>query len=150
MQLTRLDYEGDNLPNDQDVFDKIQRPSVQSDISPYRMHGGNLRRPNGESDHGYSTMTPHEDSDHACFTLVEPLIRSRKLSVSDSTSINGDIGTNSSSPLSYNCHRQSPFGKEGDALINRPNSGYENTGATILSSPRHIQAPVTVHQAMEA
>lgn len=111
---------------------------LPSDISPYRMPAGNYRRPNGESDHGYSTMTPHEDSDHVCFTLIEPLISSRRsnMSISDATSINVD----SSSPPS---HKNS-----------RVKDGYEycdnGMTTTLLASPHHIQAPVTVHQPMEA
>lgn len=32
-------------------------------ISPYRMSTGYQRPPTGDSDHGYSTMTPHEDTE---------------------------------------------------------------------------------------
>lgn len=149
LPLSRLDYDSISPHNGSDVLDKINNTAaVPSDISPYRMHAGNFRRPNGESDHGYSTMTPHEDSDHACFTLIEPLINSKHMSVSDSTSLNADpIATNSSSPMSY--HQNMGKIKDEFGTIT-PASGYDNTGATILSSPHHIQAPVTVHQPMEA
>jgi len=48
-------------------------------ISPYRVNT-TYRRPatTGESDHGYSTMTPHEDSsEQASTTCIEPLIVGR-------------------------------------------------------------------------
>lgn len=146
LPLSRLDYEN-AVPDGLEKRNNIPRTG-SSDISPYRMHAGNFRRPNGESDHGYSTMTPHEDSDHACFTLIEPLINTKQMSHSDSTSINGDpISTNLSSPNSYS----QPMEKETKTLItNNADCGYDNTGATHLSSPHHIQVPVTVHHPMEA
>lgn len=147
LPLSRLDYES-TIPDGLEKLNQMPRTG-SSDISPYRMHAGNFRRPNGESDHGYSTMTPHEDSDHACFTLIEPLINSKKMSHSDSTSINGDhICTNLSSPNSFS----QPVEKETKTLItnNVDRCGYDNSGATVLSSPHHIQVPVTVHHPMEA
>ncbi|XP_052058181.1 VWFA and cache domain-containing protein 1-like [Mytilus californianus] len=44
-------------------------------VSPYRM-STSYRRPTGggDSDHGYSTMTPHEDSEHASLPCSEPFI----------------------------------------------------------------------------
>lgn len=144
LPLSRLDYES-AVPNDAEKRNHIPRAGF-SDISPYRMHAGNFRRPNGESDHGYSTMTPHDDSDHACFTLIEPLINSKKMSNSDSTSINGDpIGIIlTPSPHSYS-HKIENETKT--LIMNNAACGYDKT---VLSSPHHIQVPVTVHQPMEA
>lgn len=46
-------------------------------MSPYRVNTSYRRPANTESDHGYSTMTPHEDSEQASTTCMEPLIVSR-------------------------------------------------------------------------
>ncbi|XP_064604512.1 VWFA and cache domain-containing protein 1-like [Liolophura sinensis] len=43
-------------------------------ISPYRVNTSYRRPAGGDSDHGYSTMTPHEDSEHASLPCLEPLI----------------------------------------------------------------------------
>ncbi|XP_013403576.1 VWFA and cache domain-containing protein 1-like [Lingula anatina] len=47
-------------------------------ISPYRVNP-NYRRPpaGGDSDHGYSTMTPQDDSEQASMTCIEPLITNK-------------------------------------------------------------------------
>lgn len=142
LPLTRFDYDSlnPNNANGSDGMDTMHNAMIlPSDISPYRMPAGNYRRPNGESDHGYSTMTPHEDSDHVCFTLIEPLISSRRsnMSISDATSINVD----SSSPPSHKHSRTI-----------RDSHDYCDNGmtSTLIGSPHHIQAHVTVHQPMEA
>lgn len=44
-------------------------------ISPYRVNTGYRRPAGGDSDHGYSTMTPHEDSEHLQY--FEPLLLSK-------------------------------------------------------------------------
>lgn len=46
-------------------------------ISPYRVNTTYRRPTGGDSDHGYSTMTPHEDSEQASTTCIEPLIIGR-------------------------------------------------------------------------
>ena len=46
-------------------------------ISPYRVNTTYRRPTTGDSDHGYSTMTPHDDSEQASTTCVEPLIIGR-------------------------------------------------------------------------
>ncbi|KAI0241312.1 VWFA and cache domain-containing protein 1 [Lamellibrachia satsuma] len=46
-------------------------------VSPYRMNTMYRRPTNTESDHGYSTMTPHDDSEQASTTCLEPLIIAR-------------------------------------------------------------------------
>ncbi|KAL4236844.1 VWFA and cache domain-containing protein 1 [Mactra antiquata] len=43
-------------------------------ISPYRVNTSYRRPAGGDSDHGYSTMTPHDDSEHASLPCLEPLI----------------------------------------------------------------------------
>lgn len=43
-------------------------------VSPYRMSTSYRRPAGGDSDHGYSTMTPHEDSEHASLPCSEPFI----------------------------------------------------------------------------
>ncbi|GAB1599475.1 VWFA and cache domain-containing protein 1-like isoform X3 [Argonauta hians] len=43
-------------------------------ISPYRVNTTYRRPAGGDSDHGYSTMTPHEDSEHASLPCLEPLL----------------------------------------------------------------------------
>lgn len=134
---------------------------LQSDASPYCVPAGHLRQPNGESDYGYSTMTPHEDSDHICFNLVEPLISSKR-SISESLSTNADrlISPNTPSPVNYlhqhyhhhyHNHNQlrHPNSKKRDSYAT-PSDHCDNNGTTLLSSPHQIQAPVTVHKEMEA
>lgn len=46
-------------------------------ISPYRVNTSYRRPAGGDSDHGYSTMTPHDDSEHASLPCLEPLIVSK-------------------------------------------------------------------------
>ncbi|CAL1540838.1 unnamed protein product [Lymnaea stagnalis] len=42
-------------------------------VSPYRVNTSYRRPAGGDSDHGYSTMTPHEDSEHASMPCLDPL-----------------------------------------------------------------------------
>ncbi|XP_055922242.1 VWFA and cache domain-containing protein CG16868 [Eupeodes corollae] len=140
------------------------------DVSPYHMSTGSSYRrpPNGESDHGYSTMTPHEDSEHMCFTLAEPLINNKRLSKSDSLSINTSV----SSPTNHNSgitvdRPVSSMGirtRSNDHRYNYTPKNNSMYGQTILGdctkesesnqqqkmSPHHILARVTVHRHMEA
>ncbi len=50
------------------------------------------RRPGGDSDHGYSTMTPHEESELAGPPLIEPLLvgkdKIRLVNSSESEAVN--------------------------------------------------------------
>lgn len=105
------------------------------EVSPYRAPSA-CRRPNAaDSDHGYSTMTPHEDSENLCFTLADPLLTHKRLSMSDSAS----ISTSVSSPTNH-CR---PLGLERH-LVAPPE------GTTVLpASPHLVLAPVTVHRQME-
>lgn len=151
LPLSRLDYDtilphANGLGND--IGDKRNNTGVISSDSPYRTNYFR-RLPNGESDHGYSTMTPHDDSDHACFTLVEPLINKKcsnhcsNHSISDSASFNTEP---TASSLNY-----------GPSMGNKILDGFSSPIKTQcgeqtseLASPHHIQAPVTVHHPMEA
>ncbi|XP_060655583.1 VWFA and cache domain-containing protein CG16868 [Drosophila nasuta] len=147
-----------------------------ADISPYHMSSGSSyyrRPPNGESDHGYSTMTPHEDSsDQQCFTLAEPLLlHDKRHSKSDTMSISTSI----SSPT----NRQQSSSNAHPYLSNQPANKTERYkqqqlqqatpspcrgagaagavyGQTTLpldaeepSRSHYILAPVTVHRHME-
>lgn len=140
-------------------------------ISPYRIAAGTYRVPtaHAESDHGYSTMTPREDSEHQCFALAEPLLRGvggngggtggrpggcggRASSMSDS----GSIGTSVSSPTNQQHHC---FGGGSPRLEGPPTMATTSlmtrdfdASATQLGggrSPHHVQAKVTVHRPME-
>lgn len=145
LPLSRLDYDTimphNGLGNDAIKGNNIG--TVSSD-SPYRSAGYFRRLPNGESDHGYSTMTPHDDSDHACFTLVEPLINNKcsNQSISDSASFNTE-------PASSCINYAHGVPNKTDGLSSPIKNNYD-TNAEMLSSPHHIQAPVTVHYPMEA
>lgn len=142
LPLTRLDYDT-ILPHNalgSDIIDKRNNIGTLSSDSPYRSTGYFRRLPNGESDHGYSTMTPHDDSDHACFTLVEPLINNKSLS--DSASFNTEPAN---SCVNYG---QSSTNKCDEFSSSPIKNHYDQNGE--LSSPHHIQAPVTVHHPMEA
>lgn len=162
LPISLLDY--DSIIPHSNGMDKSDNSIIlQSDASPYCMPAGNFRQPNGESDYGYSTMTPHEDSDHICFNLVEPLISSKRsnVSTSDSLSTNADrlISPNTPSPVNHihqhyhhhyhNHHLRHPNPKQRDSYIS-PLEHCDNNGTTLLSSPHQIQAPVTVHKEMEA
>ncbi|GAB0089868.1 VWFA and cache domain-containing protein CG16868 [Sergentomyia squamirostris] len=111
------------------------------EVSPYRAPSA-CRRPNAaDSDHGYSTMTPHEDSENLCFTLADPLLTQKRLSMSDSAS----ISTSVSSPT--NCR---PLALEKLHPVTPPMSN-DVPGNTVLpASPHLVLAPVTVHRPMEA
>ena len=137
LPLTRLDY--DSITPQSDTTDRNSAVGGSaSDMSPYRIPGC-FRRPNNESDHGYSTMTPHEDSDHACFTLVEPLINDQcgNRILSDNSAISKCMALPSD---------------RGRSSVNSPTRNLNANEAenNTMSSPHHIQAPVTVHHPMEA
>lgn len=146
LPLSRLDYDT-ILPHNglgSDVTDKRNHMGTISSESPYRSASYFRRLPNGESDHGYSTMTPHDDSDHACFTLVEPLINNKcsNQSISDSASFSTEPAN---SCINY---VQGCGNKTTDGFSSPTKTHYDPN--TELSSPHHIQAPVTVHHPMEA
>lgn len=67
-------------------------------VSPYRVPT-NYRRPaGGDSDHGYSTMTPHDDSEVAPY--FEPLIGKDRLSLNQHSAHSVSSGSRTSSPVS--------------------------------------------------
>ncbi|XP_017148987.2 VWFA and cache domain-containing protein CG16868 [Drosophila miranda] len=148
-----------------------------ADISPYHVSSGSSYRrpPNGESDHGYSPMTPHEDSsDQQCFTLAEPLLlNDKRQSKSDTMSISTSISSPTKRQQSSTQPKTHPY------LSNQPISKTERYkrqqmqatpspcrgppgggvyGQTTLplcaveadeTRPHYILAPVTVHRHME-
>lgn len=124
LQMTQLDYEINSHDNKLLNCEKI---ISEISPSPYRI-ATNYRRPNGDSDHGYSTMTPHEDSEHFYSELGQPIITNKMHSDTDGSSINTSVSMPSHS---YN------------------NGTYLNE---LTKSPYNklIIAPVTVHRNMEA
>lgn len=137
--IIQHDVDGDTgSKGNQNLLNAANGSIIISEISPYRV-ATNYRRPNGDSDNGYSTMTPHEDSEHHCFTLIDPLIQHKRMSMSDSASINTSV----SSPHNHNLNL---------IPIDRPKvtpMPIDQFGQTILP-PNHILVPVTVHRNMEA
>ena len=99
-----------------------------------------IRRPTygDSSDHGYSTMTPHDDSEHHCLTKDEAGSRIKRLSMSDSASIN----TSASSP-----QNNQPY----DTAGVKKHMMNDQTGQMMKPklSPHHIIAEVTFHRHME-
>lgn len=73
LRMTHM--EGDPEPTDLDQpknnLDCLVRDNI-TPMSPYRVSTNYRRPPGGDSDHGYSTMTPHDDSEQQAF--VEPLL----------------------------------------------------------------------------
>lgn len=112
--------------HDQSGQDKLlPAMEIEAPISPYRVVTG-YRRPHtaGGSDHGYSTMTPHEDSEATGF------------SVNDPTVLSDDTKSDVSCPLPA---KIKPRLKAGDLSM------------TVLPCGKNsIIAPVTVHRNMEA
>ncbi|XP_071548411.1 VWFA and cache domain-containing protein 1 [Panulirus ornatus] len=109
-------------------------------VSPYRMNPG-YRRPPGladSSDQGYSTMTPHDDSENLNYTDLGGLVGLSSHMLDDPPSSSG--WSPPSSPL--------PQDRHGDGLVN-PN--ISEPSQTLLTSVKHsgpniIQVPVTVHK----
>lgn len=98
---------------------------IEAPISPYRVVTG-YRRPHtaGGSDHGYSTMTPHEDSEATGFSVNDPII------------LSDDTKSDISCPL--------------PAKI-KPRLKASDMSVTILPCGKNsVLAPVTVHRHMEA
>ncbi|XP_046837698.1 VWFA and cache domain-containing protein 1 [Vespa crabro] len=72
LHMTHLEGDVEPLEPDQTKhnLDSFIRDAI-APISPYRV-STNYKRPGGDSDHGYSTMTPHDDSEQQIFT--EPML----------------------------------------------------------------------------
>lgn len=158
MPLARFDYDDINPHEDGDLGgpNTMNRHLLQpqlavpaADISPYRINAGTYRPAvvhHTESDHGYSTMTPREDSEHQCFALAEPLLRTKRVSsMSDSAS----VSTSVSSPTNHDCFPVDTSSPRADVLSPKYGSGPSPTTNLSATSPHHIQAPVTVHHPME-
>lgn len=151
MPLSRLDYKDTCQHDDQNdmngtgnqrliINSSTSNSIIISDISPYRI-ATNYRRPNGDSDHGYSTMTPHEDSEHIGFNLAEPLMQNnqKRYSMSDSASINTSV----SSPHNYHLNL---------IPIDRPKHAFvpQQTVLPLALPSNHYEVAVDVHRHMEA
>ncbi|KAE8746531.1 hypothetical protein FOCC_FOCC006765 [Frankliniella occidentalis] len=116
----------DNEPDDADILDSaIKGHSNQilhidgiTPISPYRVNTGYKRPAGGDSDHGYSTMTPHDDSE--TLASAEPLI----------------LGACSPSKRSVS-HLMSQSIS--------PNATSDSPPQTSLMLSHQVLAPVTVH-----
>ena len=110
-----------------------QSITILPNISPYRMPS-NYRRPNGDSDHGYSTMTPHEESEHLCITGENSTRRMSADSISTSTmSFSNPQNSEIIHPFKYNS-TSPPLTKH---------------STPISSLNNHIIARVQVHRNME-
>ncbi|XP_024880040.1 VWFA and cache domain-containing protein 1 [Temnothorax curvispinosus] len=98
LRMTHI--EGDPEPAELDQtknnLDCLVRDNV-APISPYRVSTNYRRPPGGDSDHGYSTMTPHDDSEQQTFAS-EPLLTIDNNIESDLTK-ESDIGM--PSPTTY-------------------------------------------------
>uniref|UniRef100_A0A182QHN0 VWFA domain-containing protein n=1 Tax=Anopheles farauti TaxID=69004 RepID=A0A182QHN0_9DIPT len=119
--ISRTNAKQNLLLNGQQNANYMIIPNV---ASPYQM-SADYRRPNGgggggSSDHGYSTMTHHEESEHLCLSNVDPQgiatahagvgAGGKRLSMSDSAS----ISTSVSSP--YSNHTGGP----GSSFLSKP------------------------------
>lgn len=143
MPLSRFDYDDINPHDDGDLGSNnmsrnlLRHNGAVAEISPYRVNAGAYRPPppnTDNSDHGYSTMTPREDSEHLCFALAEPLINNKRISMSDSASVNTSVS--------------SPTNQTNFIPIDKPKLQLKDTTTCMLMQTT-IQAPVTVHHPME-
>lgn len=150
------DEQHDGNSSNQNLIPVNNGAIVPAEVSsPYRAPSAYRRRPNADSDHGYSTMTPHDDSENLCFTLADPLPNAgqKRASISDSASINTSV----SSPTNYQRHYNVPLDNK-TILGGSSSIDLRDTAAAMLSgvhhssgSPHHVLlAPVTVHRQMEA
>lgn len=140
MRMSNLNISDDyhELNNHEDKL--LQDTKKPEPLSPYCVSTG-YRRPQTavDSDHGYSTMTPHDESEHLSFAPVE-IDSLEDDCVSDNTSIN----------TSFSC-KQPQIPAIG--ITNRNKSKLMNpltdlhTG--LIPNRNCIVAPVTVHRNME-
>ncbi|XP_050673806.1 VWFA and cache domain-containing protein CG16868 [Leptidea sinapis] len=115
----------DDMP-DPSGQDKLLPMEIEAPISPYRVITG-YRRPHtaGGSDHGYSTMTPHEDSEATGFSVNDPTI------LSDDTK--SDVSFPAPAKIKPRANMSTDF------------------SITVLPCGKNsVIAPVTVHRHMEA
>ena len=124
-------------------------------ISPYRVSTTYRRPPGGESDHGYSTMTPHEDSEQASTACLEPIIVGRDRYRPSSQVLQKGSGIippppsrRSQSPTAPQTHLPAETLLESEPLVpGQTVLPSDVRGQTILPSdePHRILANVTVH-----
>ncbi|XP_059470821.1 VWFA and cache domain-containing protein 1 [Neocloeon triangulifer] len=91
VRMSTLDNEVDDedSPSQTDTNAQQQQQQIlleelPSAISPYRVSTNYRRPPGGDSDHGYSTMTPHDDSEHT--PCAEPLLLAKPVRTSSNSS----------------------------------------------------------------
>ncbi|KAK4871749.1 hypothetical protein RN001_015873 [Aquatica leii] len=122
------------LENHQDKL--LQDTKKREPISPYCVPTG-YRRPltAADSDHGYSTMTPHDESEHLSFAPIE-IDSLEDDCISDATSINTSVSS------------KQPKGSLFEAR-SKMRVLPHLTDLQMTSIPNRIIAPVTVHRNME-
>lgn len=123
VQLSNLQSDDMNDHSGQDKL--LPAMEIEAPISPYRVITG-YRRPHtaGGSDHGYSTMTPHEDSEATGFSVNEPIV------------LSDDTKSDVSCPIPTKI---------------KPRTKPADLSMTVLPCGKNsIIAPVTVHRHMEA
>ncbi|XP_001603244.1 VWFA and cache domain-containing protein 1 [Nasonia vitripennis] len=136
LRMTHLDC--DLEPAD---LEREPKPSMDSallrdviaPISPYRVSTNYRRPPGGDSDHGYSTMTPHDDSEQQNFS--EPLL----VLAGNSKDICGVVPSTSTATLDSPATSTSTTG----TIVAPPSP------TTNLGSPHRVIAAVDVHRDMD-
>ncbi|XP_012215377.1 VWFA and cache domain-containing protein 1 isoform X2 [Linepithema humile] len=98
LRMTHVDGDPDPAELDQtkNNLDCLVRDNL-APISPYRVSSNYRRPPGGDSDHGYSTMTPHDDSEQQTIAS-EPLLVVGNNVESD---LNKQSGIGVPSPITY-------------------------------------------------
>ncbi|RWS12904.1 VWFA and cache domain-containing protein 1-like protein [Dinothrombium tinctorium] len=108
MRMSHLDNETDEIEHLQESSPNVAQNNMllvgfenAAIVSPYRLNPGYRRPPGGDSDHGYSTMTPHEDSEHVGPPFIEPLFISKDKykTIRGSTQSVTSASSRASSPL---------------------------------------------------
>ena len=126
----------------------IVSAAAAATISPYRMNPG-YRRPNGNpgesSDHGYSTMTPHDDSENLTYADLAGSSLFPPSGLLDEDPPSSTRWSDNSSPVPLE-----RFYSSGQQEDDHEITHLESTGRTTLSSPKRIGpnkliVPVTVH-----
>lgn len=174
LPLSRFDIEDHSPPDDCDISRTNAKQNLLMNgqneancmifpnvTSPYQM-SSNYRRPNaGSSDHGYSTMTHHEESEHLCLSNAEPVAPNatgKRLSISDSASINTSVSSPYSNHQNFNSSAKQPSSHhQDDGIVQK----FPDPTQTVLPSPtsvsrtgvygggHYILVPVTVHRNMD-
>ncbi|RWS26905.1 VWFA and cache domain-containing protein 1-like protein, partial [Leptotrombidium deliense] len=100
-EIEHLQESSPNVAPNQILLAGFQNAAI---ISPYRLNPDYRRPPGGDSDHGYSTMTPHEDSEMAGPPFLEPLFISKDKVLPNSNRSVVSTSSRDSSPSP--CQRQ--------------------------------------------